>query len=509
MHNTLRLSFHKDPITLDPQKSGDKLSSAIIFLLFKGLTRFEADHSIQCDLADSFQILNNHKKFIFHLGEHFWSDGTPITAHDFVHSWKRALSPAFPLRGTNLFYHLKNAEKAKKGHVSLDKVGVYARDDRTLEVELEYPCPYFLELTSFCSLFPVNSRTKEDSAPLICSGPFQLEQWIPGQEILLKKNSLCGALWQVHLDAIHIKIIPSEKEAFNLFEDGQLDWIGNPISPLPVSYLPALLMKKKIKPVAGMTSCWFNTLKDPFSNANLRRAFAHAIPREKLLDKLLLPNALSARRFSPSILPHPQSSVFIQDSPDLAKNLYRTALRELKTKPQKMTLTYEATDEFSRMAALLKAYWEEMFQIRIQLDPLSFKEFWHGLPQKKFQMSLVCSVSQYADPVNFLEKLEFNHVPINFSGWENAKYQALLKQYRKTMNSEKRQALVEKAESTLFREMPIAPICYYHYAYLQKPHVKNLTVSPIGVMQFDRVFLEDSQQMTAKEEFETALWAQI
>ncbi len=188
MDNTLRLSFHKDPMTLDPQKSGDKMSSAIIFLLFKGLTRLEADHSIHCDLADSFQILNNHKKFIFHLGEHFWSDRTPITAHDFVYSWRRALSPNFPLRATNFFYHLKNGEKAKKGQVAINKIGVHALDDRTLVVELEYPCPYFLELTSFCLFFPVSSKAKDSKTDLICSGPFQLQHWIAGQEIVVKKK---------------------------------------------------------------------------------------------------------------------------------------------------------------------------------------------------------------------------------------------------------------------------------------------------------------------------------
>src|ERR1700733_16068823 len=142
MDNTLRLSFHKDPITLDPRENGDKHSSAIIFMLYKGLTRLEADHSIHCDLADSFQVLNNHRKFIFYLGEHFWSDKTPITAHDFVHSWRRTLSPSFPLRATNFFYHLKNAEKVKNGLLPLHKIGVNARGDRILEVELEYPCPY-------------------------------------------------------------------------------------------------------------------------------------------------------------------------------------------------------------------------------------------------------------------------------------------------------------------------------------------------------------------------------
>lgn len=153
MENALRLSFQKDPLSLDPQKSGDPISSAMIFLLFKGLTRFEADHTIRCDLAHSFHSLNDCKKYIFQLGKRFWSDGTLITAHDFVYSWKRALFPDFSTLAVNFFYHIKNAEKAKKGLLSLDKVGIYAENDSTLIVELENPCPYFPELVSFCPMF--------------------------------------------------------------------------------------------------------------------------------------------------------------------------------------------------------------------------------------------------------------------------------------------------------------------------------------------------------------------
>jgi oligopeptide transport system substrate-binding protein len=504
MDNTLRLCFHKDPMTLDPQKSGDKLSSAIIFLLFKGLTRLEADHSIHCDLADSFQVLDNYKKFIFYLGEHFWSDRTPITAHDFVHSWRRALTPSFPLRATNFFYHLKNAEKAKKGKVPITKIGVHARDDRTLVVELENPCTYFLELTSFCLFFPVSSRAKDHETDPVCSGPFVMQHWESGREIILKKNSLCKTCSPVQIDGIHIQIISSEKEAFQQFEKGQLDWIGNPISPLPVNYLPTLLMDKKIKPLAGIMCCWFNTLKSPFDNANLRKAFAYAIPRDKLLQKLSLSHAFSARRFSPSILPRAQSADLIKENEDMARELYQCALKELKTQQLRISLTYEATDEFDRMASLLKMYWENAFSVRIQLEPLSFKEFWYTLPKQQFELSLACTISQHTDMVNFLEKLEFKNVPINFSGWENPRYRTCLQQYRKTMDRKKRQALAESAEAILLEEMPIAPICYYHYAYLQQPYVKNFNVSPIGVMQFDRVALEHRRSFAPEHLFSEA-----
>jgi oligopeptide transport system substrate-binding protein len=261
-----------------------------------------------------------------------------------------------------------------------------------------------------------------------------------------------------------------------------------------VNYLPALLWTKKIKPISGLASCWFNTLGGPFTNKNLRRAFGSAIPREKFLEKLLLSKALLAKRLCPSILQELEPPFAIQECPSTAHFLFEKALRELGVKRLQMTLTYEATDEFSRLAALLKAHWEELFKVSIELEPLSFKELWQRLPQKQFEMSLFCSLSQYTDIVNFLERFEFKNAPRNFSGWENGKYRDLLFRYRKTMCYEKRQELAAKAESLLLNEMPIAPIYCYHYSYLQKSHVKNLVVSPVGVMQFDRVSLETKRQ---------------
>jgi oligopeptide transport system substrate-binding protein len=495
MNNVLRICSHKDPLTLDPQKSGESVSSAIIFLLFRGLTRFDEDHKIHCDLANSFHVLEEGKKYIFFLGEHYWSNGRPITAHDFVHSWKRALVPDFPVRATNFFSYLKNGEKAKQGKTSLNKVGVYAKDDLTLVVELQYPCSYFLELVSFCPLFPVSREANEAEIYSICSGPFQLERWEKGEEILLRRNPLYTKRNPIYLDGIQVKIVPDAKEAFTLFENDELDWIGDFLSPLPVSYLPALLEVKRIKPIAGFTSCWFNSLTSPFQNVNLRRAFGHTVPREQLIEKLMLPNGLLAKRFSPSILADADSPSIFSEDEDQAKASFEKALEELKVKRLSLTLTYEATDEFSRLATLLKANWERMFKVNIQLQPLSFKELWQILPNRHFDMSLFCHAAQYTDIINFLERFEFRNATRNFSQWENKEYQALLRRYRKTSKQEERQKLAAKAEAMLLSEMPSAPIYYYHATYLQKPHVSNLTVSPIGVMQFDRVFLEQQQQI--------------
>jgi len=498
-YNTLHLSFQRYPYTFDPQKCGDQFSSALIFLLFKGLTRLEANHDISYDLAESYQISDNSKTYIFSLGKHYWSDGSLVTAHDFVYSWKRALHPKFPVRSINFFYPIKNAKKAKQGLVSLEDVGVYAKDAHTLIVELEHPCPYFLELTSFCPLFPIPANAKENVLP-ICSASFRLQHFVRGEEIILEKNAYCRNSSSIQIEGIHIKIVPDEKKAFALFEKGEIDWIGDPVSPLPINHLPALLETRKIKPVARTVSCSFNTLRSPFSNLYLRKAFFYAIQHEAILKKLMLPNILASLHSLSGTLNNSFTNTFQTDVCS-AKELFRKAQQELKMKHIRITLAYEARHEYTRSAQLLKANWEKVFPVSILLKPLTFKEFF-GLSHHKFHMTLFYAISQHTDPINFLERLEFYDSPKNFSGWEDDKYKSLLEQYRETINPDKRLRLANLAEARLMEELPIAPIYSYHYSYLKKSYVKNLAISPIGVVQFDRVSIEKRLSIKESDEQE-------
>src|SRR5579862_7083829 len=153
--DVLHTSFYKDPSTLDPRKCGDAVSSIAIFLLFKGLTRLQANHEVVLDLAESYHISNNGKLYIFNLGEHYWSNGDPITALDIENSWKTVLRPDFPSLAAHLFYPIKNAKKAKAGKIGVDRIGVRSDGPKKLVIELENSTPYFLEFLSFCSFFPV------------------------------------------------------------------------------------------------------------------------------------------------------------------------------------------------------------------------------------------------------------------------------------------------------------------------------------------------------------------
>ena len=279
----LRINFCYQPFTVDPRKCSDPASCILNFMLYEGLTHLEPDGSITLSTAESFTVSPNKKKYTFILKETFWSDGSPVTAYDFEASWKSLIDPKFPSTTAHLLYPIKNAKAAREKKVPLDQVGIFAKDDRTLVVELEKPTPYFLKLTSFCTYYPIPKEkvametiwdAKKESH-LISNGPFRMKKWKYNNEIIVKKNPLFWKAKDVKLNRIFITLIQDESTAFKLYEQGKLDWIGGFISPIPLDALPALIEQNLLnhKEVAGTSFCAFNLNCYPFSNSQYSKGF--------------------------------------------------------------------------------------------------------------------------------------------------------------------------------------------------------------------------------------------
>jgi oligopeptide transport system substrate-binding protein len=515
MSKILKTCFYKDIATLDPRESGDIISSSAIFLLFRGLTRLLVNQEVVFDLADSLEISRDKKRYTFYLGEHYWSDGRPITAFDVENSWKTVLRPDFASLSSHLFYPIKNAAAAKAGAKPLSKVGVRAEGARQLVVELEYPVPYFLELISFCAFFPVPTHSEDQFSskqqPFVSSGPFQLVDWQPNSHILFKRNSRLSHA--ASLELIQIRIIADPKEAFSLFKEGELDWVGEPFSPLPLNHLPVFAEEWESQAIGGVTLCFFNTRLFPFSNQKVRRAFSYAIHREKILRKLFIPNTAVATGLIPPILKKNRKKEFFSDGDlEAAQKLFQEGIQELEKnlKRQHWVLSFEASEVGFQIAKSLQSDWEEAFDIRIHLEPLEFKIFYDRLAKREYMLSFTQWIAQYNSPMNFLERLQNPESRKNFCGWSHRNYTRMLEQCLKQVDTEKYIDFVEQAERILVDEMPIAPLYYFSYSYLQKSNLKNLLFSPIGRVYLEEAFFEtkDRKELSSalkKLSFEMAM----
>lgn len=480
--NTLRLSFSVYPATLDPRKGGDFISSTMIGLIFDGLTRCLPDGSVEPALAERVELSEDQKIYTFHLREAFWSDGEPITAYDFEKSWKTVCDPSFPALCSYLFYPILNAEAAIQGLKSPEEVGVRAINRRTLEVELERPTPYFLSLTAFPAFLPAG----------VGNGPYLIEKIQPQAEIILRKNPTFWNQKNIHIEKIHISIVPDENTALQCFERGELDWIGGALSPIPPDALPSQTEHLHYFPMAASTFCTFNTTAYPFHNKHLRKAFSLAINRTEIAEKILPAHQIPALRCIPPALCEGKNRSLIPSfDPEAAREHLQKGLEELgKQEIGPIVLHFHSGAIDRTLVQALQRQWKEVLGVDVSLEQTDFKMHQDLLHRRSYQIALACWISQHNDPINLLERFKSATPSKNYAGWEDPHFTALIDTAEETSDPAKRIELLLQAEEELMDNMPIAPIYHWSNPTLCHPRVKNMHTTPSGGVLFERCWLD-------------------
>lgn len=501
----LNVNIPSDPDTLDPRKGGNTLSSLFHFLLFDGLVRLEDDGRVKMALAERVEISEDNRIYTFFLREAFWSDGTPITAWDFEKSWKDILNPDFPAMNAHLFYPIKNAEGAKMGRASLSEVGIRSLGARVLEVTLENPTPYFLELASFCVFYPVNSEvdhTNPDWAmqpgkPFVCSGPFRLKEWKRSNTIVLEKNPQYFRADEVVLQEIDFSMVDSEMTALQMYEKGQIDILGHPLIAIPTDALHEIQMKEELQitQIPATTFCSFNVDQFPFNNANIRKAFCYAINREEIVRNITQLNEQPALSMIPPLLKRRGNrSDFFEDADiETARALFQKGLKELNITAEQFPVVkylYSKAESAHKIAQALQQQWFEALGLYVELESIDKNFLLHRLKSRNYQMAQNFWMAQYHDPYNIFERFKYKENVKNYPNWQNEKYIELLNKSCEARSDKERFALLDLAEAIFLEEMPLAPIFHWNSAYIAKPYVKSIGVAPIGNGFFDRVYID-------------------
>lgn len=494
----IRLNIKGEPVTLDPRKGGDVISSHMHFLLFEGLVRLNADGTISPSQAEKYEISSDGLTYTFYLRNALWSDGTPVTAYDFEKSWKDILCPDFPSVNAHLLYPIKNAEQVKKGKLPAQFLGVDAKDAKTLVVSLERPTPYFLDLVSFCVFFPINSAMDNQDnawaynagAHFISNGPFILKSWKHNNELIAVRNPLYWDLSRVIADEIHFSMVDNETTALEMFESGSLDMIGEPLCPLPTDAIPTLRKNHLLctHPSAETTIIAFNTKKPPFHNAKIRKAFAYAINRKEIIHNITQCNEQIATSAIPSILKCNRIRDFFSDNNVIeARKLLNEGMQESGITFEdfsKITLHYCSSDIDNKVVQAIQQQWLKSLGISVQLESLDLKVFLDKLTNREFIIAETYWAAQYNDQMNILERFKFAKNAKNYSQWEHPQYIHLLDQsfYQ---SGEERLATLEKAEAMFLDEMPIAPIYHWDTVFLKNEKLKNVQLTAIGDIIFE------------------------
>ncbi|MBS0585529.1 MAG: peptide ABC transporter substrate-binding protein [Verrucomicrobia bacterium] len=501
---TLHIALPADPGSLDPRKNSDFISPSIHFMVFEGLVRMSPNASYELALAEKIDISEDGLVYTFHLRPSYWSDGSLVTAFDFAYAWKTMLEPTFPCPNAYLLYPIKNAFAVKTGKLAQEDLGIEALDEKTFQVTLHARTPYFLNIISYCLFSPVPHKIVEkdpkwaDTAGphFVTNGPFLLEEWRLGDKLVLKKNPTYWDRDTVGLSGVEAYIIRDENTGLKLFEKGELDYYGGFLNPIPRD--SAALLKTThllhTQKVGATTFITFNLARFPFTNKNIRKAFAYAINRREIIENVTQLEEEVATNYVASTLKNgKQRDLYPDGAYDLAREHLRQGLEELgcdKSALNGLTFTYTGNALQKKVAEAVQAQWKEVFDLDIKMDEGDLKVQLDKFYQRDYQFGQIFLVVQFNDQMDVFQRFKEPINPKNYPGWSNPLYGELLEKSCKTSSEAERFLLLEEAEELLATEMPLSCVFHWNGVFMQQPYLKDSYMSPIGSVHWNRAYLD-------------------
>lgn len=488
------INMRDDPRSLDPREVRLLSNINLIKHIYEGLVQENTSTGeIEPALAESYSLSNDGMRYTFRLRQTQWSNGDPLTAEDFIDSWKQVVRRE--VGGIYLFAFdpIQNVKKATQNECSLDEVGFYAEDSRTLVITLDSPTSHFLKLLSLPIFFPVHRQQREgkDSLP-VTNGAFYLKKFKAKQWMHLEKNPYYYNHDQVNSQAIVVHFIPDANTAALLFNQGKLHWQGPPWGErIPTEALAYLKSQGNLLTFEVAETSWitFNINKFPFSYPKLRKALALA------LDKHALVSAAFLNRVQPAIhlLPTNIHTYPVPDRPpqeynrNLAKKLFMEAIQELDITSKDLenyTLTFPSSSvAHALLVQLIREQWKDVLGFTISIAGKEFPVMQQELTSGQFSLAMGEWFADFSDPMAFLSIFSYpSGIPPYSINHES--FLALLKTIQHECNRQKRSELISQAALYLESLHIIEPI--YHDAFHVALNKKfaNVRLSPTGIVDF-------------------------
>jgi oligopeptide transport system substrate-binding protein len=468
-----------EPESLDPAIITGQPEGRIVHALFEGLLAFDADGKAGPGVAESWNVSEDGRVYTFRLRENArWSDGAPVTARDFVASWRRTLLPETGSIYNYMLHYIKNAKLFSDGKLAdFNEVGVRALDDRTLEVTLENPTPFFLELCAFPTLYPVPVALIErvgDSwikpEHLVNNGAFLLESWRINDKIRLRRNPWYWNKEHVALETVEILPIAKESVAFNFYSSGIADLMMDK-GLTPVSILDELKKRKDFHaaPFFGSYFLRFNCAEGAFTDVRVRLAFSMAVDKPRITQKITRAGELPASSLVPPGIEGYASPEGLPYDPQRARELLAEAGYPEGRGFPLTTYLYSEGDLNQSIAIELQAMWLSELGVKVNLARQEWKVYLNSLNSLDYGMARSTWVGDYPDPNTFLDMF-VTEGGNNRTGWSDPAYDQLIAEAAKEADPAKRFEIFRRAEKMLIAEQaPICPLYYYVGIQLYDP----------------------------------------
>lgn len=502
----LRINISTEPPSLNPGLAEDSTSGTVLRQVFEGLTRINLDNKPENAMAEDIKVSDDQKTYTFTIRDDAkWTNGDPVIAKDFEYAWKWALDPANKSAYAYQLYYLKGGQAFNEGTGKVEDVGVKAIDEKTLEVTLTNPTPYFLELTAFYTYLPVNSKIAEANKDwandagenYTTNGPFKLASWKHGDNIVLEKNKDYWDADTVKLNSIKMIMVNDTNTEISMFDNGELDWAGSPTGNLPQDALPALKEDGSLhtESIAGIYNYKLNTTAEPFNNVNIRKAFALAINRQELIDNVAQGGQLPAMAIvPPTMFPENEKGYFKDNDVKKAKEYLQKGLEELGYKDVSelpaVGLSFNTDDGHQKIAQAIQDMWKKNLGVEVTLDNSEWKVYIEKVQALDYNIARMGWLGDFNDAINFLELYYSKDGGNNDTGWESKEFQQLLDQSATETDAEKRQDILKEAEKVFMDDMAVIPIYFYTNNWVQDENLKDVAVSGLGDVQFKWAYFE-------------------
>jgi oligopeptide transport system substrate-binding protein len=481
--------------SLDSALATDAVSLNVLNNIMEGLYRLDKDNKPTPGMAESYEVSEDGKVYTFKLRDAKWSNGDPVTAHDFVYAWRKVLDPNTAAEYAYIMYDIKNAEEVNTGKLPVDQLGVKALDEKTLQVELKNPVPYFVSLTTFPAFYPQNEKFVKsqgdkyglEANTTIYNGPFVLSEWKHEQGWTYKKNPNYWDANTVKLETINVNIVKDNATAVNLYETKKADRVA-----LTAEFVDKYKNDKNYKTELEASIFWLrmNTKNELLSNVKARKAIAMAFDKEGITNVILNNGSVPANYFVPKgFVTGPNGKDFREENGDLlktnveeAKKLWAEAKKELGKDQFTLELLNYDSDSAKKVGEYLKEQLETNLEgLTINIKQQPFKQKLDLESKMQYDLSFSGWGPDYQDPMTFIDLWVTNGAH-NQTGWSNPEYDKLVQDAKTTLLSDlqARWDAMLKAEKIALEEAPIAPIYQRGLAYLEREYVKGIVSHQFG-----------------------------
>jgi oligopeptide transport system substrate-binding protein len=499
-----------EPQGLDPHVVTGVPENHLVRALFEGLA-VKNPYTLEPEpgVARSWDISDDGRVVTFHINpEARWSNGDPMSAHDYVWSWQRALSPAMGNLYAYMLFPVQNAEAFATGKTTdFSEVGVKALDDLTLQVTLTERTPYFIQLMDHYSTFAVHRPTIEKFGKatdrytrwtrvenLVGNGPFRLTQWLLNRRITMEKSDTYWDQDKVKLNGVVFYPTENIVSEERMFRVGQLHYTASiPLDKIPV-YRAMENSPYVQAPYIGTYYYLFNTRRAPLDDLRVRQALSMAIDREKLNATVLKGANVPAYSITPPGTLGYEPPILFGHDVERARQLLADAGYPDGQGWPPTELIYSTSESHRKIAVALQQMWKDALNIKVTISNQEWKVYLDSVSQMDFQIARRGWIGDYVDPNNFLD-LFLCGGGNNNTGFCDPDYdEMILRRAPQAKTPEQRFAVFAEAEALLMKQMPILPIYTYTSQHLIHPSVKGLPPNLMDSINLKYVSLDANWQ---------------